>query len=689
MAMPSALPILVAAAAGAAILIAPAAIRSEPIGKDAHNIIGQTHGAHDNASVPAEDLAGTLVLPADEDHDHKPLQSRGTAQHTRFTTEFDPKTATVSFELSPLSGDTITAGEEVRATVTVADSTSGLPVSGRSVAGWMLLQRNAQVSVELPCSAKAKLFTQGRVTARPDVDLNASRMLVLNRDGSIAIVNPQVDFTITQMEGVIPLPGVPADWAKSDDGQTVFVSIPVYGAVAVIDTRAFAITGLIEFPKGSLPTQLLPLPGGELAVFLSASRAVTIARPDGSGQTEPVEIGAGPVAMVGDGSGSLYAASSEERLVRIDTVTGRRIADRDIDKGEPSLAWSPLNRTLYATTRTAAQISAFEPSRLGRSGQILAGPGIFALAMEPARRHLIALNRDTATMTLIDTQSGGIVAQSRTAEQPVEITFSHDYAYVRGLAGDHFTVVELAELAQGRIAPIDIQSASSPVRAHEALSRATMIAPYGHGALVGNADEAVAYYYMEGMNSPMGTVKTYGSSVQGLMAIDRGFREVTPGTYETTATLPFGGTYDIPIAVDAEGFVSCFSVSARPAAPTLDKPDRVRLRVEPVEDAGLVAKHPGTVVIRLVDDATGEPTEGLKDVRLLAFSTGGTWQARKWGTDLGGGRYAGAWTFPKPGRYGLSLEVASIGLGFADQTPVYLRVGAALASEPGEKEVTP
>ncbi len=51
--------------------------------------------------------------------------------------------------------------------------------------------------------------------------------------------------------------------------------------------------------------------------------------------------------------------------------------------------------------------------------------------------------------------------------------------------------------------------------AREALSRAKMIAPYGHGALVGNADEAVAYYYMEGMNTPMGTVKTYGPECPG------------------------------------------------------------------------------------------------------------------------------------------------------------------------------
>ena len=689
MAIPSAPAMILAAATGAAVLLGPALLNRDSSADAPFYLSGEICSADDNRFPSDGGSTDDLAHLGDADHDHGPTQSFGTAWQIPFTTTFDPDTAKVSFALSPVTGDRIAAGEDVRATVKISDSASGLPVSGRSIAGWMMLQRNAQVSAELPCSAKAKLFTQGRVTARPDVDLNTSRMLVLNRDGSIAIVNPQVDFTITQMEGVIPLPGVPADWAKSDDGQTVYVSLPVFGAVAVIDARAFQITGLIEFPKGSMPTRLLPLPRGELAVYLSAPGTVTIARPDGTGQTTPVTVGAGPVAMVRDGIGSLYAASSQGQIVRIDTMTGRRIARGTIDAGEPSLAWSPLNRTLYAAIRGATHIAALEPAKLSLRGQIETAPGVFALALEPAQRHLIALNRDTDMMTLIDTRSGTAVAQGRVAPQPVEVTFSHDYAYVRGLAGDHFTVVDLAELAQGRIAPVDIQSAAGPVRPHEALSRATMVAPYGHGALVGNADEAVAYYYMEGMNSPMGTVKTYGKSVQGLMTIDRGFREVLPGLYETTARLPFGGTYDIPIAVDADDHISCFSVTAQAAAPAAEKADRVALRFEPVEDANLVARHTGRVIIRLVDEATGAPSDGLKDVRLLAFSTGGTWQARAWATDLGDGRYAGAWTFPKPGRYGLSLQVASVGMRFADREPLYLRVGAAPVDAASQKEITP
>lgn len=622
-------------------------------------------------------------------------------------THFDPGAADVTITLTPQT-DTpdvntpLTAGQEARVSVTIKDRQSGLPVTGRSIAGWMLLQRNAQVAAEMPCSAKARLFTQGRVTTRPDVDLNAAKLLVLNREGSIAIVNPQVDFTITQMEGIIPLPGVPADWALAPDRQTLFVSLPVYGAVAVIDTRSFQISGLIELPKGSMPTQLLPLSEGALAVYLSAPGTVTIAHSDGSGQSDPVPVVSRPVVSrpvvsgpVGSGPVSSGPVAMAERFGRViiaadgkitvinasagTLIASTLIASTPLPTGTPSLAVAPDGLSVFVTTDTARHIERRDLLGLNLRTSIAVDPGISALALDPAGRHLIALNRASDSLALIDPRSNAVVASARTPPAPVEVTFSHDYAYVRGLSGDHFSVFELAEMHKGNLSPVDIQSAAAPVIAREALSHARMIAPYGHGALIANADEAVAYYYMEGMNTPMGTVKTYGPNVQGLITIDQGFRETAPGLYETTATLPFGGTYDIPIAIDAD--VTCFSATALPAAKTTADANQTTLRVEPAPPSGIisgiVAGNRGALVVRLIDEKTGTPATGLRDVRVLAFSSSGGWQGRKWADDLGQGRYGVTWTFPKSGRYGLSLQVASAGMGFADQRPVYFNVEPA------------
>lgn len=637
-------------------------------------LLGEICGPEDGLGPKldgADDALSALYALHD---DHELPQSHGAGWDVPQTSVFDPATAITELAVDAMTDGPVTAGEETRVTLRITDGASGLPVTGRSVAGWMLLQRNAQVAAEMPCSAKAQLFTQGRVTARPDVDLNASKLLVLNRDGSIAIINPQVDFTITQMEGVIPLPGVPADWALADDRQTLFVSLPVYGAVAVIDARKFQMSGLIELPKGSLPTQLLPLSDGSVAVYLSASGAVTIARPDGAGQTDPVAVGRGPVAMA-EGTRRLVVAAAG-RLTTIDTGSGTLVSNAEIPAGEPSLAFAPDDLSVFVATTDATGIERRDIRALKLQETVAVEPGIFALALEPGRQQLVALNRETDQMILIDPRTSAVSATGRTPAQPVEITFSHDYAYVRGLEGDHFSVFELVELRQGNLVPVDVQSAAAPVTPREALSRARMIAPYGHGALVGNADEAVAYYYMEGMNNPMGTVKTYGPHAQGLMTIDRGFRETAPGVYETAATLPFGGAYDIPIAIDADGFVTCFAATAQPAAKTEAEENRSTLRVEPDALTGMVAGSRGAVVIRLIDDVTGQPAVGLKDVRLLAFSPGGGWQGRRWATDMGQGRYAVDWKFPKPGRYGLSLQIASAGMKYTDQRPFYFNVGS-------------
>ena len=609
------------------------------------------------------------AAPAFAQHDHHAMG------HAMPAAAFDPVTARFAFALKPLVGDRIVAGEAILAVLNIDDA-AGRPVTGASVAGWMLLRRNAQVAAEMSCSAKAKLFTQGRVTARPDVDLNAAKMMILNRDGTIGIADPQVDFTITQMQAVVPLPGVPADWVMGADGVTLFVSLPVFGAVAVVDTRSFKMTGLIELGKGTLPTQLAALTDDRIAIYLSGSGSVAIAAAEGAGGP-PVDVGPGPVAMTPGDAATLYVAAADGTVSAIDTamdkVDGTVRRGKSGLAGEPSIAWAPQAGRLFVGGTGSDAIVALNPASLEPIQRMPVASGIFALAVEPGGG-LLALNRAESTLALIDPATGTQRAREAVTPAPVELAFSHDYAYVRGLEGDHFTVVELAELARGRITALNVQSASRPVPGREALARARMVAPYGHGALVANAEEAVAYYYMEGMNSPMGTVKTYGPQVQGIMTADRSLRETAPGVYETSIVLPHGGVYDVPVVIGSDGFVTCFTATADPAPSTPEEAARASLTIEPEPLPALAANAPARIVFRITDARTGAPAEGLRDVRLTAFASGGAWQSRKWATDLGGGRYAAAWRFPHQGRYGVSPAVASRSLGPADTVPVYLDV---------------
>ncbi|MEZ5933511.1 MAG: YncE family protein [Alphaproteobacteria bacterium] len=628
------------------------------------------------AAVAAGLALGLMSAAASGEMAHGALRQAPHAHggQDRTATPADPVAIDVAFALEPVAGGAIVAGKEARAIVRLTDKASGAPLSGRSVAGWMLLRRNAQVADELSCAAKVKLFNQGRVTARPDVDLNGSRLMILNRDGSIGIADPEIDFTITQLEHVIPLPGVPADWAMSADRQTLFVTLPIFGAIAVIDLDALAVTGLIELGKDTLPTQLAALDDRRAAVFLSGKNSVAVVDAEATQPPRPMVVGRGPVAMAAGAGDVLYVASADGRVSAIDTrISAVTASAAALPPGEPSLAWSTEVGRVYAASSEAGAILALDATSLHSLAEIAAEPGVFTLAAAPDGGHVLALNRRTSRLLLVDTASNRPVAEQPVAQAPVELAFSHDYAYVRGLEGDHFSVIELAELNAGRIAPVNVQSASRPMPGREALSRARMIALYGHGALIGNADEAVAYYYMEGMNIAMGTVKTYGPNVQGLMTLDRGFRETEPGVYETKAVIPYGGDYDVPVVVDVADSATCFTASAQ-TAPEAREEGSAALLIDADGRSDFVARRRDELVFRIVDKETDHPVAGLHDVRLLAFSAGGTWQARRWAKPLGDGRYASDWVFPRAGRYGVSVEIASRHHGFADQPPIFLNV---------------
>ena len=70
------------------------------------------------------------------------------------------------------------------------------------------------------CKEKVALYLRGIVGIRPMMDLNSYYVVVLNRDPSISIVDPNVSLAnATSTLARIILPRSGADWAKSADGK--------------------------------------------------------------------------------------------------------------------------------------------------------------------------------------------------------------------------------------------------------------------------------------------------------------------------------------------------------------------------------------------------------------------------------------------------------------------------------------
>lgn len=191
--------------------------------------------------------------------------------------------------------------------------------------------------------------------------------------------------------------------------------------------------------------------------------------------------------------------------------------------------------------------------------------------------------------------------------------------------------------------------------------------PEGNAVLIANAPDMMMYYYVEGMMAPMGSFQNYKRRPRALMLIDRSLAETARGLYSTSVKLTNAGRFDVPVLIDQPRIVNCFELEVgRSPGGELEKP-RVAITIEPqFKEKQFKMGEPVALRFKIMDSATGQPIEGLKDVQILAFEPPGVWQQRQWAKEVGGGLYEATQVFPRAGLYNILLRVDSRGARFAD-----------------------
>jgi hypothetical protein len=165
----------------------------------------------------------------------------------------------VEFSVRPIRGgiEDVAAGDWADVTFRVTDAGTGEPIKGRYPAAWMDLGEAWEAMGERPMSCKDRVATylQGIVGVRPMIDLNSHFLLVMNRDSSISVIDPVVGITgVTNLFAQINLSRPGADWVLSADDKQLFVTMPLSGNVALVDTELFQMTHEIE--AGVRPTRI-------------------------------------------------------------------------------------------------------------------------------------------------------------------------------------------------------------------------------------------------------------------------------------------------------------------------------------------------------------------------------------------------------------------------------------------------
>ena len=585
------------------------------------------------------------------------------------------------------AGPELREGDDVRFRFFIEDTATGLPLPGLYPAAWMDLIDGQRARDPRLCAERVEEFASGSILTRAELDLNVYYVLALNNDATISVVDPLFGYGGTKLLALIRLSSPGEDWATSADGKRLFVSLPGSDRLAVIDTANWRVVS--ELPIGARPTTVALQPDGAyLWVALDGEPSSGV----GSGvavlDTRSLEVvadiatGAGPhaIAFRPDSRFAWLTHAGDDSVSLIDVHALRRIRRLETGEAPASVAYSPRAGAAYVTHAGDGHIVALDGASSEVVARIRSLPGLGQIRFVPDSRYGLAVNPRADTLEIFDTASNRIVQTGEMQRGPDQIAFTDDLAYVRHGGSEIVLMVPLDEIGEpGSVVPvIDFPGGEAPFGRAARPSRAPAIvrAPGAVAVLVANPADQMIYYYKEGMAAPMGAFKNYGREPRAVLAIDRSLREKSrPGVYETAAKLRSPGRYEIAFLLDTPRIVHCFAAEVRsdPAR------EARRLAARPLRVESLIERRevvPGSTVrarFRLLDPATGQPSAGLEDVRILAYSTA-NWQQRKWAEETAPGVYESTFKLPDPGTYYLSVEALSGRLPFHRSRRTSVRV---------------
>lgn len=582
-------------------------------------------------------------------------------------------------------------GDDVAFRFSITDS-SGQALSGLYPAAWMDLREGGSIGDEDLCERRIEEFVAGSILTRPELDLNVYYVLALNEDPTISVVDPLFGYGGTQLLAMVNLPGRGEDWVLTPDGHHVWVTVPDSDRLVAVDTSDWRVVHQVEVSPRPADLALQPdgaylwaglesddpakAPG--VAVIDSRSRQLVARIPTGAGRHE--------IAFSADSRHAFVTNSAADSVSIIDV---RRLAKvRDLPTGErpASVAFSRLAGAAYVTHAGDGTIVAIDGERGEVVARIESRPGLGQIRFAPGERLGFAVNPALDSIEILDSARNRIVQTGRMLDQPDQVIFSDDLAYVRHLGSETVLMIPLSEIGEpGADVPVvDFPGGQAPFGLAAQPSRAPAIvrAPGAVAVLVANPADQAIYYYKEGMAAPMGAFQNYKRHPRAVLAVDRSLRERgEPGVYATAAKLRRPGTYAVSFLLDTPRIVHCFPIEVA-ADPVLEAE---RLAARPVVVEHLEGDRPAAagegyaVRFRVTDPDGGDPATGLGDVHILAYSTD-NWRQQRLAAETAPGVYGTELEFPRPGTYYVVVETAAGRLRFQGSPKTVVRVGAGASA---------
>jgi len=579
----------------------------------------------------------------------------------------------IAIELS--AGPELKEGKEAVIRLRLSDAATGTPLAGASPAAWLDAVPAGRTAGT--CSETVEQLLGGSFFRRPAVDLNAYKVLALNDDASVSVIDPLSGFGGSKLLAQVKLESPGEDWALSADRGRLYVSQPAAGKVAVVDTANWKLIAQVDAGPGAGRLALEP-GGGRL--WVAGAEGVAAIDTAGLRIAGRIAAGHGDLVLSGDGRRLFVTDEKARSLIVIDTARLARLSEVALPAAPTSVVWSPLARAAYVVAGEAGKIFVVDPEGPAIRATVTTEPGLGALRFAPGGRFGIVPNAPARRVHVLDVAANRIVQSGEVPGIPDQVVFSDTLAYVRQRESDSVLMITLAGLGEEghALSVADFPGGEHPpILPGQSGGRADAIvrAPEPGAMLVANAADGAIYYYREGMAAPMGSFQDYGGHPRAVLVVDRSLKERSPGSYETVARMPLPGRYRLAFFLDAPRTVHCFDVIVA-ADPGLEaKRQRERpFEVAPqIESRTLTAGRAAHLRFRITDPATHQAVDGLADVQVMAFLSSGSWQSRLPAHAVGGGLYEADFVPPGAGSYHVAVECPTGRLPFNRSPQVVLR----------------
>jgi YVTN family beta-propeller protein len=563
------------------------------------------------------------------------------------------------------------AGEIAQVSLKFTDSTTGKPVTGLLPAAWIDPLRDGTKSEPEACKRSAATYLSGFVGIRPMIDLNSYYVVVLNADPSIAVIDPIIGVRgITKLLTQVILPGPPQDWARSTDENQVYVAMSSVNAVSFVDLDTFRIGKTVKV--ADRPSRIMVQPDGRYAwVGTTGDKpGVTVLDTEKQEVKAHIETGKGhhELVVTSDNRFALVTNRDDRTVSLINVRQLKKTKDFAL-KGIPiSLAYSALSEAAYVADGETGEVLVLDPKSSKVRATIQLEPGLGPMRITPDGRFGFVVNPAKDAVFVFDTANNTQIHRIDIKGEPFQIVFSRAYGFVRSLSNNTVSMIRLADIGgAGQVTVSQFEAGDRPPKDSPFLLPSDLFATAVTEAstIVVSPGDANVFYYMEGMNAPMGSFGNYGHRPLSAIVADRTIKEAAPGEYISTVKIPADGNYQMILTLDSPQLIECFDFAAA-INPNLVR-DELPLRIAYETRSGTLAPTGQEAKVRftLSDTAkNGAPYAG-DDVTVLTFRAPGQDRTEHKVKSLGEGKYELAFTPNTSGAYYIYPSVSSQGLDYS------------------------